>query len=69
MGFLEQFINWIIDYGGLYVLLLVVFAETGLLVGFLFPGDSMFEAVLIIFLASCAFAFVQWWRGPDIPMS
>jgi membrane-associated protein len=44
MGFLEQFINWIIDYGGLYVLLLVVFAETGLLVGFLFPGDSLLFA-------------------------
>ena len=44
MGFLERFINWIIDYGGLYVLLLVVFAETGLLVGFLFPGDSLLFA-------------------------
>jgi membrane-associated protein len=44
MGFLEQFIKWIIDYGGLYVLLLVVFAETGLLVGFLFPGDSLLFA-------------------------
>lgn len=44
MGFLEQFIKWIIEYGGLYVLLLVVFAETGLLVGFLFPGDSLLFA-------------------------
>jgi membrane-associated protein len=44
MGFLEQFIKWIIDYGGLCVLLLVVFAETGLLVGFLFPGDSLLFA-------------------------
>ena len=41
MGFLEKFIDWIIENGGLYVLLLVVFAETGLLVGFLFPGDSL----------------------------
>ena len=44
MGFLERFINWIIDYGGLYILLLVVFAEKGLLVGFLFPGDSLLFA-------------------------
>ena len=44
MGFLEKFIDWIIENGGLYVLLLVVFAETGLLVGFLFPGDSLLFA-------------------------
>jgi hypothetical protein len=29
----------------------------------------MFEVVLVVFLASCVYAFVQWWRGPDIPMS
>jgi membrane-associated protein len=44
MGFLEQFITWIIENGGFYILLLVVFAETGLLVGFLFPGDSLLFA-------------------------
>ena len=27
----------------------------------------MFEVVLIIFFAASAYAFVQWWRGPDIP--
>lgn len=31
----------IIDYGGLALLLFVVFAETGLLIGFFLPGDSL----------------------------
>ena len=45
MGFLEQFINWIThNNAGFIILLLVVFAETGLLVGFLFPGDSLLVA-------------------------
>lgn len=43
-GFIDRFINWIIDYGGFYILLLVVFAETGLFIGFLFPGDSLLFA-------------------------
>src|SRR6188768_3635090 len=31
----------IISYGGLALLLFVVFAETGVLVGFFLPGDSL----------------------------
>jgi membrane-associated protein len=31
----------IIKYGGIYLLLFVVFAETGLFVGFFLPGDSL----------------------------
>lgn len=31
----------IIHYGGLWLLLLVIFAETGLLVGFFLPGDNL----------------------------
>jgi membrane-associated protein len=31
----------IIEHGGLWLLLLVIFAETGLLVGFFLPGDNL----------------------------
>jgi len=31
----------IIHYGGLWLLLIVIFAETGLLIGFFLPGDSL----------------------------
>ena len=34
----------LIEYGGLYLLFLIVFAETGLLVGFFLPGDSLMVA-------------------------
>ena len=40
----QQFIEWIIHNGGIYVLLLVIFAETGLFVGFFLPGDSLLFA-------------------------
>lgn len=43
-GFIQQFIEWIIHNGGLYFLLFVIFAETGLLVGFFLPGDSLLFA-------------------------
>lgn len=43
-GFVQQFIEWIINNGGLYLLLFVVFAETGLFVGFFLPGDSLLFA-------------------------
>lgn len=43
-GFIHNFIEWIINNGGLYVLLFIVFAETGLFVGFFLPGDSLLFA-------------------------
>jgi membrane-associated protein len=41
--FLKQLVNpeSIIQYGGMYLLLFVVFAETGLFLGFFLPGDSL----------------------------
>lgn len=33
--------QWYIDNGGLWVLLFIIFAETGLFAGFFFPGDSL----------------------------
>lgn len=60
-GFVQQFIEWIINNGGLYVLLLVVFAETGLFVGFLFPGDSLlFAAGIYMNDLSQEFFDVHW---------
>lgn len=60
-GFVQQFIEWIINNGGLYVLLLVIFAETGLFVGFLFPGDSLlFAAGIYMNDLSNEFFGVHW---------
>ena len=41
---LHDLIDWIIQNGGLWILLFVVFAETGLFVGFFLPGDSLLFA-------------------------
>jgi membrane-associated protein len=41
--------EWIMRYGGLYIVLLIVFVETGLFFGFFLPGDSLlFIAGMII---------------------
>lgn len=34
-------VDWIIAHGGLFLLLFIIFAETGLFVGFFLPGDSL----------------------------
>ena len=31
----------VVDWGGLYIVAAIIFAESGLLVGFFFPGDSL----------------------------
>lgn len=33
--------QWYVEHGGLWLLLFVIFAETGLFVGFFLPGDSL----------------------------
>ncbi len=41
--------DWIVAHGGLYLLLFIVFAETGILIGFFLPGDPiLFIAGVII---------------------
>ncbi len=33
--------DWIMQHGGLYVVMFIIFAETGLFVGFFLPGDTL----------------------------
>ena len=51
LEFLNNLTNpdWIVAHGGLYLLLFIVFAETGILIGFFLPGDPiLFIAGIII---------------------
>ena len=60
-GLIQQFIEWIINNGGLYVMLLIIFAETGLFVGFFFPCDSLlFAAGIYVDELSKEFFNVHW---------
>lgn len=41
--------DWIVAHGGLYLLLFIIFAETGILIGFFLPGDPiLFIAGMIV---------------------
>ena len=60
-GIIQQFIEWIIKNGGLYFLLFVIFAETGLFVGFFLPGDSLlFAAGIYMDDLSTEFFDLHW---------
>ena len=41
--FIQHILNpqWILDHGGLWLLIIIIFAETGLFLGFFLPGDSL----------------------------
>jgi membrane-associated protein len=49
--------DWINAHGGLYIVLFILFAETGLFVGFFLPGDSLlFVSGMIISNSSTPFS-------------
>lgn len=49
--------NWIVQNGGLYIVVLIVFIETGLIFGFFLPGDPLlFIAGMIIANAVAPFS-------------
>jgi membrane-associated protein len=62
--FLKQLTNpeSIIHYGGLALLLFVVFAETGLLIGFFLPGDNLIFLSGIICVLSPEILGVDLWE-------
>ncbi len=38
---MDKFVQFIIEHGGLFLLMFIIFAETGLFAGFFLPGDSL----------------------------
>lgn len=68
--FLNNLINpeWIVQHGGLYIVALIVFIETGFFFGFFLPGDSLlFIAGMIIANTMSPFAIpfinLVYWIG------
>lgn len=58
LEFLKNLIDpeWIMAHGGIYIVMAIIFAETGLFIGFFFPGDSLlFVTGMIIAGASTPF--------------
>ncbi|MGO3267918.1 MAG: DedA family protein [Sphingobacterium sp.] len=54
--------DWIVAHGGLYLLLFIIFAETGIMIGFFLPGDP------ILFIAGIIISNMSLAPGEEIPM-
>lgn len=54
LEFLRNLIDpeWIMAHGGIYIVMFIIFAETGLFVGFFLPGDSLLFVTGIIIAGS-----------------
>src|ERR1700757_987631 len=50
----DKLMSFITTHGGLYVVMFIIFAETGLFVGFFLPGDSLLFITGIIIANSPA---------------
>ena len=50
----DKLMNFITTHGGLYIVMFIIFAETGLFVGFFLPGDSLLFITGIIIANSPA---------------
>jgi membrane-associated protein len=58
---LNHLIDWVIENGGIYVMLFIIFAETGLFLGFFLPGDSLlFAAGIYVNKLSASFYNVHY---------
>lgn len=58
--------DFYIKYGGLWVLLFIVFAETGLMVGFFLPGDSLL-CVAGMYSSELIASMIKGGVGGDLP--
>lgn len=54
--------DWIVAHGGLYLLLFIIFAETGIMIGFFLPGDP------ILFIAGIIISNMSVAPGEEIPL-
>ena len=54
--------DWIVAHGGLYLLLFIIFAETGIMIGFFLPGDP------ILFIAGIIISNLSVAPGQEIPL-
>lgn len=53
----NEFVTYIISHGGLWLLMFIIFAETGLFAGFFLPGDSLLFVAGIFIRDFCTHLF------------